>query len=228
MDTRLFVEQRPGSIEFFFDPQCPFAYQTSRWIREVASYTGLRIGWRFFSLELANHEENDPLPWEKGWSRGWSLMRIGARLRAQDPGLLDRWYAAVGQAIHEDGRPAYRRDVAEQLVEELGLPGTTIELALADDSTSDAVLEDHEWLVSTHGGFGVPTLVFPWGKALYGPVVAPAPAGEEALRLWNIVLQSLSVSNLYELKMPKSEADMEHIGRTFAPTSRAREAAAGR
>jgi 2-hydroxychromene-2-carboxylate isomerase len=225
MDSQIITERRPTSIEFFFDPQCPFAYQTSLWIREVAHETGMRVQWRFFSLEEVNHQEGDLHPWEKEWSRGWSLMRVGALLREQDPSLLDRWYAAIGKAIHEEGRPAYEPEVAREIVTELGLPADTIERALSDPATSQAVAADHEWLVATHGGFGVPTLVFPWGKAVYGPVVAPAPNGDEALRLWNLLLQWAQIPYLYELKAPKSTADEEHIREVFAPTFRAREAA---
>lgn len=228
METTVTIDRRPMSIQFLFDPQCPFAYQTSLWIRDVAAQTGLYVDWRFFSLEEINHQEGEPHPWEQDWSSGWSLMRVGAWLHAQDPALLDRWYAAIGKAIHEEGRPAFERKVAQQIVEELGLPGDTIEQALADPATGDAVRADHEWLVSTHGGFGVPTLVFPSGKALYGPVVAPAPQGPEALRLWNLVLEWASIPNLYEFKAPKTDADTEHIRQTFAPTSQAREAALSR
>ena len=152
-------------------------------------------------------------------------MRVGATLRAQDPNMLDTWYAAVGRAIHEQGRPAYEREIAEQIVSELGLPGDTIARALAEPATNDAVRADHEWLVATHGGFGVPTLVFPWGKALYGPVVAPAPRGEEALRIWNLAVEWAQIPNLYEFKAPRTPEDDAHIGQTFAPTFHARETA---
>src|SRR5437868_2697010 len=118
METEIVVERRPTSIDFFFDPQCPFAYQTSRWIRDVAAQIDLRIEWRFFSLQEVNREEWDPHPWEEeGWAGGWSLMRIGAWLCRRDPTLLDHWSAATGRAIHEQGRPAYERKVAEQLVD---------------------------------------------------------------------------------------------------------------
>lgn len=223
MNSTIVTEQRPTSVQFFFDPQCPFAYQTSRWLREVRRQTGLRIVWRFFSLEEGNHTEGEPHPWEKEWSPGWSLLRVAAWLREEDPELVDAWYAGVGKAIHEEGRPAYERSVAQEIVEELGLPADTIELALSDPATSEAVRADHQWLVGTYGGFGVPTLVFPWHRALYGPVVAPAPMGEEAMNLWELTVATASFPNLYELKQPRSQADMQHFREVFAPTFRARE-----
>jgi 2-hydroxychromene-2-carboxylate isomerase len=225
MEGQLVAERRSTSIDFFFDPQCPFAYQASLWIRDVSAQTGLRVSWRFFSLEEANYKEDEQHPWEKPWSSGWSLMRVGAWLRAQDSEMLDRWYAAVGKAIHEEGRPAYEREIAEQIIGEHGFPADTIERALADPSTNDAVRQDHEWLTSTHGGFGVPTLVFASGKAMYGPVVAPAPPGGDAIHLWNVVLDWIAIPNLYEFKAPKTEEDTRHIKEALAPTFRAREAA---
>ena len=228
MEPTIIVERRPTSVQFFFDPQCPFAYQTSLWIRDVASQNGITVDWRFFSLQMVNHNEDEPYPWELQWAGGWSLMRVGAWLRQLDPNLLDGWYAAIGKAIHEEGRPAYELSIAQQIIEEQGLPDDAIEQALADPFTSEMVWNDHEWLVSTHGGFGVPTLVFPWGQALYGPVVAPAPSGEEALDLWNLVLAYTRIPHLYELKVPKSEVDMARLREVFSPTSRAREAALSR
>lgn len=229
MDSTIITERRPTSVQFFFDPQCPFAYQTSLWIREVRAHTGIRVEWRFFSLQEGNHEEGQPHAWDvEGWNGGWSLLRIAAALREQNPELVDRWYAAVGRAIHEEGRPAYEGPVAQEIVEEMGLPHDTIEKALTNAATNDAVRADHEWLVETHGGFGVPTLVFANGKAYYGPVVAPAPKGDEALSLWNLVSQAATFPNLYELKAPRTDADMEHFRETFAPTFRARQAVGSR
>ena len=112
------------SVDFHFDIMCPYAYQTSLWIREVRDLTGLAIGWRFFSLEEVNREEGKKHPWEREWSYGWSMMRIGAYLRRTDMDLLDRWYRAAGSALHEQGRKPHRPEVAAALLEELGLrPG---------------------------------------------------------------------------------------------------------
>ena len=78
---------------------CPFAYQTSLWIRDVRAQLGIAVDWRFFSLEEVNRVEGKKHPWERDWSYGWSLMRIGALLRRIDPELLDRWYAAIGHEV---------------------------------------------------------------------------------------------------------------------------------
>ena len=72
------------AVDFHFDPMCPFAYQTSLWIRDVREQLGITVNWRFFSLEEVNRAEGKKHPWEREWSYGWSLMRIGALLRRTD------------------------------------------------------------------------------------------------------------------------------------------------
>jgi hypothetical protein len=92
------------AVEFFFDPMCPYAYQTSVWIRDVRAQIGLDITWRFFSLEEVNRVEGKKHPWERPWSFGWGQMRVGSVIRReQGNDALDRWYAAVGSAFFNDG-----------------------------------------------------------------------------------------------------------------------------
>ncbi len=136
---------------------CPYAYQTSLWIRNVRDATGLDIRWRFFSLEEINRAEGKKHPWEREWSYGWSMMRIGALLRREDMALLDRWYAAAGRALHVEGRKPHRPEVAEEILAEMGLDPGTVHAAIADPTTGDEVLAEHEQVVAL-GGFGVPTL----------------------------------------------------------------------
>ena len=207
----------PRSVEFFLDPMCPWAYQTSRWIREVRDQTGLEVAWRFFSLEEVNRVEGKKHPWEREWSYGWSLMRVGAWLRRRDQALLDRWYDTVGAALHDRGEQPHRREVAEQLATDAGLPADAVAAAIADPTTTDEVRADHEWLASTHAGYGVPTLVFPEARALFGPVIVPAPTGDAAVRLWDVVSGWLEFPHLYEMRTPKTAPDWEHIQGQFQP-----------
>ena len=76
---------------------CPYAYQTSLWMREVRDHAGVEVSWRFFSLEEVNRADGKKHPWERPWSYGWSMMCIGALLRRHDPALLDEWYARAAR-----------------------------------------------------------------------------------------------------------------------------------
>ncbi len=209
-------------IEFFFDPMCPYAYQTSRWVRSVRDRTGLDITWRFFSLEEVNREEGKKHPWERDWSYGWSQMRIGALLRRQGQDVVDRWYDVVGRAFHVDGRPTQHRDVHREVLVEAGFDGDVVDAAIDDPTTGEEVRADHDWLAREQGGFGVPTMVFPGGEAVYGPVVVPAPTGDEAVRLWDFVVAYNAFPQVFELKHPKTGADLVDIATRFEPYLRAR------
>ena len=170
------MTEAPLRVDFHFDPLCPFAYQTSLWIREVRRELGVAVDWRFFSLEEVNRAEGQKHPWERDWSYGWSMMRIGVVLRRRDMDLLDAWYGAVGRALHVEGRKPHRPEVARELLAGLDLDPGVVDEALADPTTHDEVLADHRRVVAA-GGFGVPTLFFGDGQCLFGPVVIDPPSG---------------------------------------------------
>jgi 2-hydroxychromene-2-carboxylate isomerase len=212
------------AVEFFFDPMCPWAYQTSRWIRAVRATTGLTIDWRFFSLEEINRVEGKKHPWEREFAYGWTPMRVGAWLRRIDPALLDAWYEVCGRALHDEGRRPYETDVRAELLAEIGAPASAWDDAVADVTTHHDVRADHERAVHDFGGFGVPIIVFPWGRAVYGPCVAPAPVSGEAVgTLWDLTVAYARVEHLYELKTPKTLAAQLDIADLFSPYLRARE-----
>ncbi len=212
----------PRAVDFHFDIMCPYAYQTSLWIREVRDRAGVEVRWRFFSLEEINRAEGKKHPWEREWSYGWSMMRIGAYLRRKDPELLDRWYAVAGRALHEEGRKPHRPDVAEALLSEMGLDPGIVSAAIGDPSTGDEVGAEHDLVVSK-GGFGVPTLVFDDGQALFGPVLVDPPTGDAALRLWELVTGWLEFPHVYELQRPKRAEDIDTIATAFSSYLEARD-----
>ena len=158
------------TIAFHFDVMCPWAYQTSLWIRDVRRQNGLQIDWRFFSLEEINREEGKKHPWEREWSYGWGMMRVAALLRRTSMDHCDAFYAAAGHALHVEGRKPHRPEVAAEIVESIGLDPALVQQAIDDPTTHDDVHTDHDAVVAK-GAFGVPTLVFDDGSTLYGPVL---------------------------------------------------------
>jgi len=216
------VTSRPASIDFHFDVMCPYAYQTSLWIRDVRDRTGLEVNWRFFSLEEINRQKGKKHPWEREWSYGWSMMRIGALLRRRSMADLDAWYARAGRALHVDGHKPHEKAVARHLLEELGLDPDLVDRAIADPTTGDEVLAEHQRVVDA-GGYGVPTMFFPDGQCLFGPVLIDPPTGEAALRLWDAVVAWTEFPHLYELQRPKTSDDEKLIVDTFRPYLEARD-----
>lgn len=212
----------PMRIGFHFDVMCPWAYQTSKWIRTVRAATGLEIDWRFLSLEEINRSEGKKHPWEREWSYGWGMLRVAALLRRTSMDDCDRFYEAAGRALHEEGRKPHRPEVAAEIVASIGLDPAMVRTAIDDPTTHDDVHADHAAAIAA-GAFGVPTLVFPDGRHVYGPVVAPAPVGQDALDLWDLTVAYAKVPHLYELKTPKTNADVAHIADLFTPYLTARD-----
>ncbi len=216
-------ERVPTPIEFYFDPMCPWAYQTSVWIRDVRSQIALDISWKFFSLEEINRPEGKRHPWERPLAYGWTPMRVAAWLRRTDMDLCDRWYEACGRALHVDGRRFYERDVAEDLLESIGASPTAWDEALADPTTHDDVRSDHDHAVAVYGGFGVPIIVLPNSRPIFGPVVVPAPTGAAALKLWDLCTTYSEIGGLFEIKTPKTTGDLRMIAQRFEPYLTARQ-----
>lgn len=204
----------PGvEVQFFFDPMCPWAYRTSVWIRAVPD---VAVRWRFFSLEEVNREDGKKHPWERAWSYGWSQLRVAARLRRDGNDVVDRWYRAAGEAFFERGEPTFTPDGTRSVLAGLGLDPALVDDALADPTTDDEVLADHREAVERHGAHGVPTLVLDDGTPLFGPVVLDPPTGAAAARLWELVLGWSEFPSLYELRRPKTGADLAAIAGAFS------------
>ena len=216
------MTSRPEFVDFHFDVMCPYAYQTSLWIREVRDLAGLTVNWRFFSLEEINRQDGKKHPWEREWSYGWSMMRIGALLRRKSMADLDAWYGRAGRALHVDGHKPHEKAVAQHLLDELGFDPGLVDQAMADPTTSDEVMAEHQRVVDA-GGYGVPTMFFPDGQCLFGPVLVDPPTGAAALRLWDAVVAWTEFPHLYELQRPKTRDDEQLIVETFRPYVEARD-----
>ena len=216
------MTSRPESVDFHFDVMCPYAYQTSLWIREVRDLTRLTVNWRFFSLEEINRQQGKKHPWEREWSYGWSMMRIGALLRRKSMADLDAWYGRAGRALHVEGHKPHEKAVAQHLLEELGFDPGLVDQAMADPTTSDEVMAEHQRVLDA-GGYGVPTMFFPDGQCLFGPVLIDPPTGQAARRLWEAVVAWTEFPHLYELQRPKTRDDEQLITETFRPYLEARD-----
>jgi predicted DsbA family dithiol-disulfide isomerase len=203
-------------VQWFFDPMCPYAYQAARWIRDVRSHVPIDVTWRFFSLEDINREPGKKHPWERPWSYGWGQMRVGALIRReQGNDAVDRWYETVGAAFFGDGVRTHDPEVHAEVIGRAGFDPALVQRAITDEHTTDEVRADYEEVVTRYGGHGVPTIVFESGYAVYGPVVVPAPEGEDALALWDLVRGMQRFPHLYELRHPKTSDDVGHIAELF-------------
>jgi hypothetical protein len=206
-----------ADIDFYFDPVCPFAWMTSRWVRLVQVQRDYTVDWRFISLRLINaaidYDTHFPTGYEAGHTAGLRLLRVAARARSEHGrAAIGPLYAALGARIfdtaadpdpdHGDGGYRGTWEFLEPALTEAGLP---LELADAlDDESYDAELQrdTDEALALTGKDVGTPIIQFhpPEGVAFFGPVISRLPSPEQAGPLWDNVIGLASFPGFAELK----------------------------
>jgi hypothetical protein len=204
-----------ADLHFYFDPVCPFAWMTSKWIRMVQAQRDYSVDWRFISLRLINaHVDYDahfPEGYEAGHTEGLQLLRVAARTRAEHGrAAVGPLYAAMGahifDAAHDpDGPGSPGRATAEFVAPILSDAGLPADLAAALDDTSldDEIRRDtDEALAQTGKDVGTPIIWFrpPDGVAFFGPVISRLPSEADAGLLWDHVLGLASFPGFAELK----------------------------
>jgi len=203
-----------ADIHFYFDPVCPFAWMTSKWVRIVAEQRDYAVDWRFISLRMINsgidYDSHFPAGYEEGHTSGLRLLRVAARARAEHGReAVGPLYAAVSGEIFDspgaaDLTPAIRgsRAFVEPLLARAGLPAGLADAL--DDTRWDAEIraEGDAALALTGKDVGTPIIHFspPEGTAFFGPVISRLPAPEDAVRLWDYVTGLAGFPGFAELK----------------------------
>jgi hypothetical protein len=203
---------KSADVEFFWDPVCPWAWLTSRWVEEVAAQRDLEVNWRFISLRLLNATKDYETDFAAGYvathTTGLKLLRVAAAVRDKEgPGPMAGLYTTFGGDLHVRGR---RHELVDHW--EAGFPdylrsvGVAEEyIGAANDERWDEVLqaETDEALSRTGKDVGTPIITFYSGDqptSFFGPVISRVPRGAEALRLWDAVWELASFPGLAELK----------------------------
>ena len=203
-----------ASIRFYFDPVCPFAWMTSKWVRMVAAQRDYTVDWRFISLRMINshidYDSHFPVGYEEGHTSGLRLLRVAARARAtRGRAAVGTFYEAVSSEIFDSPGAASltattrgSRDFVEPLLARAGLPAD-LAGALDDTQWDDQIrAEGDEALSLTGKDVGTPIIQFgpPDGTAFFGPVISRLPAPEDAVRLWDYVTGLAGFPGFAELK----------------------------
>lgn len=198
-------------VDFWFDPLCPWAWMTSRWMLEVEKVRPVEVRWHIMSLAVLNENKLDELPEqyrELLGPKGWRSVRVVAAAQQKlGDEVVGKLYTALGTRIHNRGEGATLEAIAGAL-EDAGLPAELIDYA--DKDTYDAeVRASHEEGISKVGQeVGTPVIAVPGADgeqvAFFGPVVTPAPKGEAAARLWDGTLLVASTPGFYEIKRTRT------------------------
>jgi predicted DsbA family dithiol-disulfide isomerase len=191
-------------VDFWFDPLCPWAWMSSRWLLEVEKVRPIAPSFHVMSLAYLNSDKDIPDSYREMLEPAWGPVRVAiAAAQSEGDQVLLPLYTALGNRIHLEGRDIDRQLILEAL-EEVGLPSS---LADAADSTA----YDEDLKKSHHAGMdqvgmdvGTPVISVQ-GVAFFGPVVTPAPKGEAAGRLWDGVLLVAGTPGFYELKRTRDK-----------------------
>jgi len=210
-----------ADINFYFDPVCPFAWMTSKWVRKVQAQREYAVDWRFISLRLLNshidYNVHFPPEYEAGHTAGLRLLRVAARTRAEHGrDAVGALYAALGAHIFDsdpvpDDAESHghrgTREFLAPILTELGLPAALADALEEESYDAEIRTETDEALALTGKDVGTPIIQFepPTGVAFSGPVISRLPSDEQALQLWDHVIGLARFPGFAEIKRSMRE-----------------------
>ncbi|MGI9616495.1 MAG: DsbA family protein [Acidimicrobiales bacterium] len=213
-------------IEFFWDPVCPFAWITSRWLELVVAKTGDSVDWRFISLRLLNKDKDYatefPPDYEHGHTAGLRMLRVAAALRAAEGrGALAPVVEAYGQSYWDKPKGSGMRkhlSTTEHVTEVLQAAGVSTSYVEAlDDESWDQLLDDETELALSRTGrdVGTPIITFRQedgtATSFFGPVISRVPDPDEAVQLWKAVTTLAAFPGFAEMKRSLREVPQLNI-----------------
>ena len=196
-------------VKFWFDVSCPFAWQTSRWIKEVEKVRDIEVEWVPMSLAVLNDGRDIPEDYAAMMEANWGPARVFAKVKEEQPEKVDELYTTMGTMIHaggegsKKGSGAYDEIIATALAE-VGLPEHFAEVANTSDS-DDLLRGFHATAMDAVGDdVGTPVVALN-GTAFFGPVITRVPEGEEAGKLFDHAVGLAEFPYFFELKRTRTE-----------------------
>jgi 2-hydroxychromene-2-carboxylate isomerase len=189
--------------DFWFDPKCPFAWITSRWMLEVEKVRDVHTSWHVMSLAVLNEDRDVDQGYRDFLSTAWAPVRVlVAAEQAHGNDVLLPLYTALGARLHVEKRQADRA-LLEEVLAEVGLP-TALAGAAETEEHDDAVRKSHAGAMDLVGeDVGTPTIGVD-GHGFFGPVLTKAPRGEAAGRIWDAAVTLSADPHFYELKRTRN------------------------
>jgi hypothetical protein len=201
-------------VDFWFDPLCPWAWMTSRWVLEVSKHRDIEVRWHVMSLAVLNEDKLDTLPEEyaenmRPGGKSWGPVRVAvAAQQLHGDEAVGRLYTALGTRFHNEGLGVSPESIAAALAD-ADLPADLIDYVEKDTYDTELRASHKVGIDKVGQEVGTPVIAVPGPDgeeiAFFGPVVTPTPKGEEALRLWDGTLAVASVPGFYEIKRTRTK-----------------------
>ena len=192
-----------SKADFWFDPLCPFAWITSRWMLEVQQVRDVEVTWHVMSLAYLNQDKEIPDEYRQFLAHGWEPVRVLlAAEQAHGNEALLPLYTAIGNRVHPGGRTLDREVLAEALVE-AGLPTELLDAADSSDLDEAVKRSHHEGMDQVGEEVGTPVISI-GGTAFFGPVLTSIPRGEQAGVLWDASVALADYPYFFELKRSRT------------------------
>lgn len=187
-------------VDYWFDPICPWAWMTSRWIKEVEKVRDIEVVWHPFSLTYLNRDNDLPESYRQSLATAWPPVRLVAEAkRTAGNDAIDRLYTSLGTLIHNRGEDRNVDSTLARAIADAGLPDEILGAAHSEARDDDIKASTDRALALVGDEVGVPVIRIE-DVAFFGPVVSPAPRGEDAGRLWDGCRLVAGTDGFYELK----------------------------
>lgn len=191
-------------VDFWFDPICPFAYATSRWILEVEKVRDVEVHWKVMSLGVLNEEKNGSPAQDEDVLARWIPARTATAINeTAGQQKVAEYYTAIGHDIHANGHRDFEA-ASRRAVAEIGLEESLVDQAKTD-THDQAMRASHEEGISLVGqDVGTPIVAF-GGTAFFGPVITRVPTGEQAGKIFDGAVTLAEYPYFFELKRSRTE-----------------------
>jgi hypothetical protein len=204
------TETTKTPADFWFDPLCPWAWMTSRWVLEVEKLRPIEVRWHVMSLAVLNEDKLDTLSEEyaNALRDAWGPVRVvTAAQQEHGDEVVGPLYEALGTRFHNQALPRNRETIVAAL-ESVGLPAGLADYADRDTYDTELRASHKEGIDKVGQEVGTPVIAVPGSDgeqiAFFGPVVTPTPRGDDAAKLWDGTIMVASIPGFYEIKRTRT------------------------
>jgi 2-hydroxychromene-2-carboxylate isomerase len=197
------IAQQKTAVDFWFDPSCPWAWMTSRWVDEVAKHRDLDVTWHIMSLAVLNEDKDVSDDYRAFFPRALRYTRLVAAVRElSGQEFVKPLYDALGTRIHPGGSKN-PDEVIPAALAEVGLSAELARYADSDEYDEQMRASHFDGIDRVGQDVGTPVIAVN-GTAFFGPVISPTPRGEQALTLWDGVVAAASYDGFFEIKRTRT------------------------